>query len=204
MRIAKGFAASIAAIFAANAAFAEAYTFVNGPDGTSYIKINEDLASFRIQGDFHSVGNAGTVGYYLIPEGLEGKALSDYAASVDTTDPKFGKRATDGVMDFGALKEGDRVGLYLVRRNGRIYGSWTYGVSGGRQYITFDKNGGHGRDERIYIGGISVEEAVPQPSGAPLPGVLAILAIGGVGAGLAKFHALGKVWRIGAQDGATV
>ena len=47
-------------------------------------------------------------------------------------------------------------------------------------YLTFDKNGGSGGDEFVQIGSITATPSAPAPSGQPLPGVVAALAVGGM------------------------
>ena len=101
--------------------------------------------------------------------------------------PEFQKSINDGIVDLGSLKAGDRVGFYEVRPNGGIYTMSAFKDWKGETMLAFDKNDGNGKDEWMTITDVS---AVPPsvPTGAPLPGVLAVLLIGGLGAGSMKLR----------------
>ena len=165
----------------------EAYEFVNDVAGYSYIKINQDLASFSFQSDFKSIGNSGKVGFFVYPGDLEGQALKDYIAKVPAEDAIFGKKINHGIVDLGALKAGDRVGFYLDRNNGDLVRAWDFETKHGVTYIAFDKNGG-GKDEWMSIGNVTADTDVTVPAGAPLPGALAMLVLGGLGVGGLKMR----------------
>lgn len=98
---------------------------------------------------------------------------------------QFGKKVNDGVVDLGELKSGDRVGFYLERNNGDIVYETVFTEKHGVDYLEFSKNGvGNSKDEWMSIDSVI---AVPSassstPSGAPLPGALAVIMVGGVGA----------------------
>ena len=172
----------------------EAYSFVNDANGYSYIQINEDLDSFAFHSDFKSIGNSGKVGYFVYPEGLEGQALKDYINNAADDNAIFKKKINDGLVDLGALKAGDRVGFYLDRNNGDLVRLWDFQEKNGTTYIAFDKNGGTGKDEWMSIGDVTTKAAenTPGTAGAPLPGALAILLLGGLGAGGMKLRARSK------------
>ena len=175
---------------AAMAAVAEdAFTFVNDGDyGYSYIQINKDLDSFSFKADWHSLGNAGRVGYVVYPSDLKGDQLGKYMEA-NANNPQFRKSVDAGVVDLGALKAGDRVGFYEERPNGGVYTQSAFKDWKDQKWLAFDKNDGGGKDEWMTIAEISAKEAggVAAPSGAPLPGVLAVMLVGGVGAGALKF-----------------
>ena len=168
---------------------ADAYSFVNDPNGYSYIQINEDLDSFAFKSTFKSIGNSGKVGFFVYPDGLEGQELKDYIAKNPADNAQFKKGINDGLVDLGALKAGDRVGFYLHRNNGDLIRLWDFQEKHGTTYIAFDKNGGKGKDEWMDIGDVTAKaaEVGPGTAGAPLPGALAILLLGGLGAGGMKF-----------------
>lgn len=165
---------------------AEGFEFVNDAQGYSYLKINRDLSDFSFTSDFKSIGNSGRVGYFKYAEGLEGKALKDYIAAYDASEAKFGKSVDGGVVSLGDVKAGDRIGFYLLRNNDDLVKAWNFQFQNGAAYIAFDKNGG-GKDEWMSIGGYSFGEA-PVPAGAPLPGSMSILLVGGVVFGIARLR----------------
>ena len=159
----------------------DAYTLVNDAQGYSYIQINQDVSDFSFVSDFKSIGNSGKVGFFVYPAGMEGKDLKDYIAGFKADNAQFGKHVNGGLVDLGALKEGDRIGFYLERNNGDLIRGWSFKEN--NTYIAFDKNKGHGKDEWMSIGDISV---TGNPSGQPLPGALAMLLLGGAGLGVVK------------------
>ena len=180
-----------AVALAAMAASAEdAFTFVNdGNYGYSYIQINQDMSSFSFTPDWHSLGNAGQVGYVVYPSDLQGSQLAEYMES-NANNPQFRKSVNGGVIDLGELKAGDRVGFYEVRPNGGTYTQTAFKEWQNSTWLAFDKNGGNGKDEWMKIGDVSYELAGGggggTPAGAPLPGMLAALLVGGIGAGALK------------------
>lgn len=176
----------------------DTFEFVNSADGYSYIQFNQDLDSFSFKSDWHSLGNAGRVGYVVYSADM---SASDRAAYMEAnaSNPEFGKHINDGVVEIKNLKAGDAVGFYEVRPNGRTYTSSSFKDWKDDKWLAFDKNGGHGKDEWMTIADISVQEAsggspsgggfgggTGAPSGAPLPGTLAALIVGGVAAGAFK------------------
>ena len=175
----------------------EAYTLVNDPQGYSYIKINQDIDSFTFVSDFKSIGNGGTVGFFLYPAGLEGQELKDYIANFPADNPDFAKKVNGGKVDLGSLKAGDRVGFYENKNGHGIVRGWDFQTKNGTTYIAFDKNGGTGKDEWMSIENITAGVGGGSgsgsgsgnggsPSGAPLPGALVMLALGGAGFGALK------------------
>ena len=176
------------ALAASIAAAEDAFTFVNDGDyGYSYIQINQDLASFKFKSDWHSLGNAGRVGYVVYPSDLKQDQLASYMAA-NANNPQFRKSVNDGVVDLGELKAGDRVALepYVpdFTCTQTAFKEWKDNV-----WLAFDKNGGNGKDESMSITDIAAQAAnsTSAPSGAPLPGALAALLVGGIGAGALRF-----------------
>lgn len=162
----------------------EAYTLVNDEKGYSYVQINEDMDAFKFDVDWHSVGNSGSIGYFIYPNGLEGQALIDYINEFDANDARFSKHENNGQISFGDVKEGDRIGFYLNRKQGggTLVRGWKFESKNDMYGIMFDKNGNYGnnsKDELILIKGFDYDK----PSGAPLPGFLPFLLIGGAGVG---------------------
>ena len=207
----KKIAYSMALALAASVAMAQdAFTFVNdGNYGYSYIQINQDLDSFSFKSDWHSLGNAGRVGYVVYTSDMSDADRAAYMEA-NANNPEFRKSVNGGVLDLGSLKAGDRVGFYEVRPNGGTYTQSAFKDWKDKTWLAFDKNGGHGKDEWMTIEDISAQVAggstgggtsggtsggtgggtgggTSAPSGAPLPGALAVLLVGGVGAGAFKF-----------------
>ncbi len=180
----------------------DAFTFVTDGDyGYSYLQINRDLDSFSFKSDWHSLGNAGQVGYVVYTSDMSDADRAAYMEA-NANNPEFRTSVNGGVVEIGELKAGDRVGFYEVRPNGGTYTQSAFKNLHGKQVLAFDKNGGGGKDEWMSIEDISAQEAgggtgggsgggsgggTGAPSGAPLPGVLAVLLVGGVGAGVFKF-----------------
>ena len=207
----KKIAYSMALALAASVAMAQdAFTFVNdGNYGYSYIQINQDLDSFSFKSDWHSLGNAGQVGYVVYTSDMSDADRAAYMEA-NANNPEFRKSVNGGVLDLGSLKAGDRVGFYEVRPNGGTYTQSAFKDWKDKTWLAFDKNGGHGKDEWMTIEDVSAQVAggstgggtsggtsggtgggtgggTSAPSGAPLPGALAVLLVGGVGAGAFKF-----------------
>ena len=178
----------------------DAFTFVtDGNYGYSYIQINQDLDSFSFKSDWHSLGNAGQVGYVVYTSDMSDADRAAYMEA-NANNPEFQKSVNDGVVDVGALKAGDRVGFYEYRPNGGTYTQSAFKELHGQQVLAFDKNGEGGKDEWMSIEDISAQVAgggeggsgggsggTGAPNGAPLPGALAVMLVGGVGAGAFKF-----------------
>ena len=199
----KKIACSMALALAASVAVADdAFTFVNDGDyGYSYIQINQDLDSFSFKSDWHSLGNAGQVGYVVYTSDMSASDMAAYMEA-NANNPEFRKSVNGGVLDLGSLKAGDRVGFYEVRPNGGTYTQSAFKEWHGKTWLAFDKNGGNGKDEWMTIEDISAQPAgggegggsgggsgggTGTPSGAPLPGALAVMLVGGFGAGAFKF-----------------
>lgn len=198
----KNIISMIALAIAASAATAgDAFTFVNDGDyGYSYIQINQDLDSFSFKSDWHSLGNAGRVGYVVYTSDMSDSDRAVYMEA-NANNPEFRKSVNDGVLDLGSLKAGDRVGFYEVRPNA-TYTQSAFKELHGQQVLAFDKNGGSGKDEWMSIEDISAVESggggnsgggsgggggADAPSGAPLPGAVAMLLVGCVGASAFMF-----------------
>lgn len=175
----------------------DAFEFVNSSDGYSYIQINESIESFTFKSDWHSLGNAGRVGYVVYTADMSDSERAAYMEA-NANNPQFGKRINGGTVDLGSLKAGDKVGFYETRPNGRTYTHTSFEDWKDEKWLAFDKNGGHGKDEWMTIadinvstsggssGGTSGGSSSSAPSGAPLPGALAVLLVGSVGFGALK------------------
>lgn len=184
-------------MFAFGTAYGEtgAFEFVNDGDyGYSYVQINQDLDSFSFTPDWHSLGNAGKVGYVVYTTNM---SESDRAAYMEANanNPQFRKSVNGGLVEIKDLKAGDKVGFYEVRPNGGIYTHSAFKDWKDGTWLAFDKNGGHGKDEWMSLGEISTASgeggfgggSTSAPNGAPLPGVFAIMLVGLTGAGAMKF-----------------
>ena len=178
---------------------ADAFTFVNDGDyGYSYVQINQDLDSFSFTPDWHSLGNAGKVGYVVYTADMSESERASYMEA-NANNPQFQKRVNGGLVEIKDLKAGDKVGFYETRPNGSTYTQTAFKDWKDSTWLAFDKNGGHGKDEWMSLGEISAVEhggssggtssgsGTGAPNGAPLPGALAVLLVGMVGAGAYKF-----------------
>lgn len=189
----------IAATLFALGAFGAAFEFVTSADGYSYIQINENLDSFTFNPDWHSLGNAGRVGYVVYTSDMSAEDRAAYMEA-NANNPQFGKHVNGGTVNLGSLSAGDKVGFYESRPNGGVYTHTSFEDWKGGTWLAFDKNGGHGKDEWMSLGDISTTETGGSsggtgggtsggsgaPSGAPLPGALAVMLVGAVGAGAWK------------------
>lgn len=166
---------------------ADAFTFVNDGDyGYSYVKINQDLESFSFKPDWHSLGNAGKVGYVVYTADMSDADRAAYMEA-HANDPRFQKKVNDGVVEIKNLKAGEGIGFYEVRPNGSTYTQTAFKDWHGQTWLAFDKNGGHGKDEWMSIGNVTTTTPAA-PTGAPLPGALAAMLVGLTGAGAYKFR----------------
>lgn len=156
------------------------FALVTRSNGSSYIQIKQDLDSFSFHSDFKSIGNSGKVGYVVYPQGLSEDQFSAYLKT-HADNAQFAKKINNGLVDLGTLKAGDRVGFYLDRNNGDMVYKTVFVDKHGTTYLEFDKNGGTGKDEWMSIGNVKAVGHVT--AGGPLPGFLAVLLVGGLGAG---------------------
>jgi len=163
----------------------DAFEFVNAENGTSYIQINENMDSFTFSPDWHSLGNAGRVGYVIYPEGLDAAQRKEYI-SQNTSNPQFQKNANSGKISLGSVSAGDRIGFYEVRPNGGTHTFTTFEDWKDGTWLAFDKNGGHGKDEWMSLGAPTYSSPSSAPNGAPLPGAISVIFVGMVGATLLK------------------
>ena len=138
-----------------------------GEHGSS--SVLENLESLSLQVSFKSAGGAG-LGYYT---------YRDEPSKNTPGDRLFGKQ-DGGTIDLGPFAAGDNIGFFLKRKNGSIVSDFSFLEKDGVLYLTFDKNGGSGGDEFVQIGSITATPFAPAPSGQPLPGVVAALAVGGM------------------------
>ena len=159
----------------------DAYEFVNSADGYSYIQINEDIESFTFKSDWHSLGNAGRVGYVVYTSDMREAEHAAYMEA-NANNPQFGKKINGGVVDLGSLKEGDKVGFYEVRPNGGTYTHTSFEDWKDSKWLAFDKNGGHGKDEWMTIVDVNATKPAETPNGAPLPGAATTILVGAIGA----------------------
>ncbi len=185
--VVKAAVGAIAATLMAFGAVAdEAYTLVTKENGSSYIQINQDLDSFSFHSDFKSIGNSGKVGYVVYSQDLTDDQLGDYLRA-HAGNAEFGKKIDHGLVDLGSLSAGDRVGFFLERNNGDTIYTTAFATKHGTDYLDFTKNGtGSSKDEWMSISNVKAVGHVT--AGGPLPGVLAVLLIGGLGAGSMKLR----------------
>ena len=202
----------VAAVAMSISAFAdELYSLVNnGVGGNSYILINQNLDSFSF--DVLKYENAalnGHAGYFVYSEDLSGTALQNY---VKANGVDIAKNQT--TVNVGELKEGDKVGFYKWEKTGGFLGTIkkTYDTEFmlGTKVVSRSTDWHGNVTETVldtgtfvdYISGssyqtgnggwmkieISATPASTTPTGAPLPGALAALLIGGLGAGSMKLR----------------
>lgn len=162
----------VASVQAATQYSSDAYGIVSGSrqGENGYISVLRDIESFSITTDFGSIGNSGAVGFYVYSD--------DIANAVDGGS-LFRKGNSDGI-DLGSLSAGDKIGFYLVRNNGDIITDFYFAQDGDSISLQFVKNGGNGKDEMFAFGQVNVvASGGSDPSGQPLPGILAALIAGG-------------------------
>lgn len=156
-------------LFAAlSLAGATQYEFNTGVRGwrNGSLDILEDLSSLTLRSDFGSIGNSGSVGYYVYTENPRDAVVG---ATV------FSKK--DGAITLTDLRAGDKVGFFLLRKNGAVLNHFYFVPRGDSYFLAFAK--GNGWDEHMFFSSI-VPEGAPTPSGQPLPGILATLLAGAV------------------------
>ena len=144
------------------------YEFDTGGPGwrNGSLNILEDISSLTLYSDFGSIGNSGSVGYYV---------YTDSPANAVTGAVTFSKH--DGAIALPELKAGDKVGFFLKRKNGSVLNQFYFIPYGDSYLLAFNKNGWHGRDEVMFFSSIAAGNA-PVPSGQPLPGLVATLFLG--------------------------
>ena len=131
-------------------------------------------------------GNSGKVGYVVYSQDLTDDQLGDYLRA-HAGNAEFGKKINHGLVDLGSLSAGDRVGFFLERNNGDTIYTTAFATKHGTDYLDFTKNGtGSSKDEWMSISNVKAVGHVT--AGGPLPGVLAVLLIGGLGAGSMKLR----------------
>jgi len=137
------------------------YGWINGS-----LNILEDVSSLTLYSNFGSIGNSGSVGYYV---------YTDTPANAVQGAVTFSKH--DGAITLPELKAGDKVGFFLTRNNGQVIRKFNFMPYGDSYFLIFNKNGGHGHDEAMFLSSI-VPESASAPSGQPLPGLLMTLLAG--------------------------
>ena len=92
---------------------------------------------------------------------MEGLALFNYINEYDVNDAKFSKHENNGQIVLGDVKEGDRIGFYLNRKQGGTFiKGWKFESKNGMDGIMFDKSmnyGNHSKDELVLIRGFDYE-----------------------------------------------
>ena len=141
------------------------YEFESGTYGgkNGALNILEDISSLTIYSNFGSIGNSGSVGYYVY---TDDPANAVYGATT------FSKH--DGAITITGLNAGDKVGFYLLRNNGRVLDRFRFIPYGDSYFLAFMKNNWNGKDEYMFLNTI-VSEGSSVPSGQPLPGLLVTL-----------------------------
>ena len=200
--------AAMAATLGLFAEEGEAYSLINnGIGGQSYIQINQDLDAFSFDVvKYENSALNGHAGYFVYSEDLSGKALENY---VKANGVDIAKNQT--TVNVGELKEGDKVGFYKWEKTGFL---GTIKKTYDTEFMLGTKVVSHSTDwhgnvtETVldtgtfvdYISGdsyqtgrggwmkieITATPAEGGPTGAPLPGALAVLLVGGLGAGAMK------------------
>lgn len=145
------------------------YEFEPGVPGTSNGSLNilENVSSITFRTDFGSIGNSGSVGYYVYtndPDAAVQGALS------------FTKR--DGAIVLPSLNAGEKVGFFLMQANNQILWQFNFIQDKKGLYLDFYKNGGAGKSARMLLVPVSSEPKPSESNGQPLPGILATFAVG--------------------------
>ena len=220
-----------AAVAAAIGSYAdEAFTFVTDPSGYSYIQINQDVESFKLDISKYGEANAqdnsngqwgeGHFKYYTYKGDVQkSTTTTGYGRHQNTTTTLKDSATGEAIetttiakgsdrIDLGALSAGTKIGFAFDDRGtdewafkftdsgyyqngGRTY--YTYNAADGEKLVNFNQASytGHGGgnnnwDDWMVISASATTSPVNAPSGAPLPGALAVLLVGGFGAGALK------------------
>ena len=211
----------------------EAFSFVTDPSGYSYIQINQDVDSFKLDITKYGEANAqdnrngqwgeGHFKYYTYQGNVQKTTTATgwgYHQSTTTVlkDSATGEAISpvtiakgSSSIDLGALSAGTKIGFafddrgtdewafkftdsgYYQNGGSRYY---AYAAAAGETLVNFNQASysGHGGgnnnwDDWMVISASATTASVNVPSGAPLPGALAMLLVGGFGAGALR---LGK------------
>ena len=197
----------VAAMAATLGLFAdEAYSLVNVSGGLSYIQINQDLDAFSFDVlKYENSSLNGHVGYFVYNGDLSGSSsIKNY---IKENGVKIEKNQS--TVEVGPLEEGSKVGFYkwynkflstvttvdyeyllgtkVVSRSTDMFGHTTETVLDTGTFVDFISGNsyqtGSGDWMKIEITAVPAEGS---PTGAPLPGALAVLLVGGLGAGAMK------------------
>ena len=195
----------------------DAFTLVNDPDGFSYIRINENLDSFSFDVlKYENYSLNGHAGYFVYTDGMSGRELSNYIKENGVGIAKNQKLVDVGPLSEGdklAFYRWEKSGSFLgwggrtvydtdyilgtkvVSRSTDRWGNVSETVLDEGTFVDFISGNtyqtGDGGWMKIEISAVASSSSSPvnAPSGAPLPGALAMLFVGGIGAGALK---LGK------------
>ena len=175
---------------AAVAAFAVAFTYAEPTRGSSgasngslytvdsasgRIWINENLSAFSF--DMSGI-NAGESVQYVVYRHIES------AGDLEAREPTTGSVALGGTTRFSELHEGDSIAFTL---NSSVE-STAFLVSDSDYVVKFGEGGTGGGTPTISNIKASRGSKSGAPSGQPLPGLLAVLLVGGAGAGALKLR----------------
>lgn len=169
----KGLFAAVAAL-AVGFAFAEDGIIVD--DASGRISIGEGVSGIS----FDTSGvRGGSVGYVVYPRIV---SAGDHLNVV----PVQRGIIVGNNTTISGLNEGDSVGFYYIDSAGETFNSDLLNHVGGATFgVVF--SGGEVGGGALTISNIKIKTK-PGPSGMPLPGFLAILLVGGAGAGALKLR----------------
>lgn len=201
------FAVALAAM-AASAAD-ELWSIVRPEGGFHYISIDQNLESFSFDIlKYENCALNGHTGYFVYTDGMSGRELTQYIKENGVDIAK-----NQASVDVGPLNAGDKVGFYkwdttgygrnqqktigssyiigtkVVQHSTDMWGHTTETILDEGLFVDYISGStyqsGNGGWMKIEIDATPASGATPV-SGAPLPGVLSVLLVGGVGAGALK------------------
>jgi len=187
------------------------WSLVRPESGFHYVSIDQNLDAFSF--DVLKYENAslnGHTGYFVYTDEMSGNELENYIRENGVAIEK-----NQTTVDVGALNEGDKVGFYkwdisgcghsqrttidtgyiigtkVVSRSTDMWGHTTETILDEGTFVDYisgdSYQSGHGGWMKIEISAIPASSGGSEPAnGAPLPGALAVILVGMIGAGAWK------------------
>ena len=178
------------------------WSLVRPQGGFHYISIDQNLDTFSFDIlKYENCGLNGHAGYFVYTDGLSGKELENYIKENGVTIAK-----NQETVNVGSLNEGDKVGFYrtsdksvdtgyiigtkVVQHSTDWFGHTTETILDEGIFVDYISGStyqsGDGGWMKIDIHATPASGGTEAPNGAPLPGALAIMFVGGIGATMLK------------------
>lgn len=178
------------------------WSLVRPQGGFHYISIDQNLDTFSFDIlKYENCGLNGHAGYFVYTDGLSGKELENYIKENGVTIAK-----NQETVNVGSLNEGDKVGFYrtsdksidtgyiigtkVVQHSTDWFGHTTETILDEGIFVDYISGStyqsGDGGWMKIDIHATPASGGTEAPNGAPLPGALAIMFVGGIGATMFK------------------